>query len=424
MILTDKSENYGYYTKSIIQSDNSFLTNIPCGSHICGFYQNLDDLINMLAPFFKIGLENNEYCIWVISEISNNEARLMLRSHIPNFDQYLQKGQMEIIPYTECYLTHGKFDAEYVINSWIKRIDEAAAKGYNGVRASGNLSWVNKENWLAIQNYESIINERFNDLKMTAICTYQISNRTSFEIIDILKNHKYLFVYDGNKSNIISDVARVEKLDIMSKLSASVAHEIRNPLTSIKGFLQLMQGKREYAEYAPYFNIIFEEIDRINCIIGEFLSLARNKPSAFIKENLNNIINAIYPLIQADAIKNGSNIILELGNIYDIQVIPEDIRQLILNLVRNGLEAMPTGGNLTIRTYAMNGGIILEVADEGIGISPDIIDKIGSPFFTTKETGTGLGLAICNNIATKHNATLNFKANPKGTSFYVNFKNN
>ena len=72
----------------------------------------------------------------------------------------------------------------------------------------------------------------------------------------------------------------------------------------------------------------------------------------------------------------------------------------------------------------MNGEIILEVADEGIGISPDIIDVIGSPFYTTKDTGTGLGLAICNNIAIHHNATLNFKANPKGTSFYVQFKHN
>lgn len=346
----------------------------------------------------------------------------MIRKHIPNFDHYLQKGQMEILSYSEWYLPHGKFDGENVINSWIKKIDEAVARGYKGIRVSGNTTWLKKEDWQAFQNYESTIDKRINDLKMIVICTYQISKCTSYEIIDTVKNHKYLFVSDGNKSNIINDIARIEKLDMMSKMSASIAHEIRNPLTSIRGFLQLMQEKRAYAEYATYFNIMFEEIDRINSIIGEFLSLARNKSSGLIRGNLNNIINAIYPLIQADAIKNGNNIILELGDIYDIQVVPEDIRQLIFNLVRNGLEAMPTGGNLTIRTYIMNGEIILEVADEGTGISPDIIDVIGSPFYTTKDTGTGLGLAICNNIAIHHNATLNFKSNPKGTSFYIQFK--
>ena len=121
MILTD---NYEQYTKSIIQNDTSSFTNIPYGAHICGFYQCLDDLINMLAPYFKFGLENNEYCIWVTSDpISNKEAKLMIRKHIPNFDHYLQKGQMEILSYSEWYLPHGKFDGENVINSWIKKID-------------------------------------------------------------------------------------------------------------------------------------------------------------------------------------------------------------------------------------------------------------------------------------------------------------
>lgn len=277
MILTD---NYEQYTKSIIQSDTSSFTNIPYGAHICGFYQYLDDLINMLAPYFKFGLENNEYCIWVTSDpISNKEAKLMIRKHIPNFDHYLQKGQMEILSYSEWYLSHGKFDGENVINSWIKKLDEAVARGYKGIRVSGNTTWLKKEDWQAFQNYESTIDKRINDLKMIVICTYQISKCTSYEIIDTVKNHKYLFVSDGNKSNIINDIARIEKLDMMSKMSASIAHEIRNPLTSIRGFLQLMQEKRAYAEYATYFNIMFEEIDRINSIIGEFLSLARDRKS-------------------------------------------------------------------------------------------------------------------------------------------------
>ena len=79
----------------------------------------------MLGPYFKFGLENNEHCIWITSEpISNKKAKLMIKNYIPNLDHYLQKGQMEIIPYSEWYLTHGKFDGDNVLNSWIKKIDK------------------------------------------------------------------------------------------------------------------------------------------------------------------------------------------------------------------------------------------------------------------------------------------------------------
>jgi len=411
--------------QNIIQDDMTFLKNISWGTHICGFYQSMDDLINMLVPYFKFGLDNNEFCIWVTSEpFDNDKAKQILSERIPNFDYYLNRGQIEVLSYSDWYLHHDKFNGTDVLNLWIKKMDEAIAKGYNGIRISGNTTWLKKADWQAFQNYESEVDKRIDYLKMIAICTYQISKCNNYEIIDVVKNHKYLFVNNDHNYNIVNDITRLEQLDLISKMSASVAHEIRNPITSVKGFLQLLQEKNEYKKHIEYFNVMLEELDRANSIISEFLSLARNKASGLTRESLNNIINVIYPLLQADAIKNGNNIILELGEVPEILISPKDIRQLILNLVRNGLEAMQEGGNLTIRTYVDNSEIILEVADEGTGISPDIAEKINSPFFTTKDTGTGLGLAICNNIAIQHNATLNFTTSPKGTTFYVHFKLN
>ncbi|MPN56485.1 Sporulation kinase A [bioreactor metagenome] len=99
-----------------------------------------------------------------------------------------------------------------------------------------------------------------------------------------------------------------------------------------------------------------------------------------------------------------------------------EIRQVILNLARNGLEAMESGGTLTIGTTAEKGEIILYVKDEGPGLKPEFIDKIGTPFFTTKEKGTGLGLAVCYSIAARHKAKLEFESSFRGTTFKMRFR--
>ncbi|MHB1126144.1 MAG: ATP-binding protein [Bacillota bacterium] len=100
----------------------------------------------------------------------------------------------------------------------------------------------------------------------------------------------------------------------------------------------------------------------------------------------------------------------------------KEIRQLIINLARNGLEAMPPGGVLTIRTYLEGKEVVLAVEDRGKGISSEVMNKIGTPFFTTKDNGTGLGLAICYSIASRHNATLKIETSPEGSAFFVRFE--
>jgi len=414
-----------YINNDLAQDGAYIFKDIPWGSHICGIYQSIDDLINMLIPFFKFGLQKNEFCIWITSEfINKNQAKQLLRNYMPEYDYYEGKGQIEILSYEEWYLQSGEFNVTEVLSSWDKKIDEALNKGFLGIRASGDITWLNNIIRPVFQNYESILNNKFNQLKLIAICTYQLSKCTDIELINVINNHKYLLVNNENNFNLISDLDRLERMDVLSKMSASIAHEIRNPITSVKGLLQLLQQKSENKEYADYFNIMIEEIDRANGIISEFLSLAKNKESSPVSESLNDIINKMFPLLQADAIKNGINIILELKEIPMITIEQSDIRQLILNLVRNGMEAMPTGGNLTIRTSMTNGEVVLEVEDEGIGIRPELASKIGLPFFTTKNNGTGLGIAICKNIAMKYNAILDFKTSPGGTTFYVKFKLN
>ena len=226
----------------------------------------------------------------------------------------------------------------------------------------------------------------------------------------------------SERKRLAKEAATVERLDLVGSMAAGIGQEIRNPLTTVRGFLQMLISKEDCQEYCGHLELMLQEIDRANAIITDFLSLAKAKPSESRRGNLNTIIGILLPLLEAGAILYHKTIKTELGDIPDIPLDDKDIRQLILNLVRNGLDAMPPRGTLTIKTAARGKEVLLSVQDQGKGIPPDVSEKLGTPFFTTKEYGVGLGLAVCYSIAARHNATINFESNPTGTVFHVRFK--
>lgn len=224
------------------------------------------------------------------------------------------------------------------------------------------------------------------------------------------------------QKQIGKEIARLDRLNLVGEMAAGIGHEIRNPMTTVRGFLQMLGEKADCIKYKDYFSLMIEELDRANSIITEFLSLAKNKAVEFKMKKLNDIINVIYPLIAADALVTDKYIEVELADIPELLLDEKEIRQLILNLVRNGLEAMPAGSKLTIKTISEGNDIMLAVIDSGKGIEPDILEKLGAPFCTTKENGTGLGLAVCYSIAARHNAAITVDTGPSGTTFNVRFK--
>jgi len=217
------------------------------------------------------------------------------------------------------------------------------------------------------------------------------------------------------------EISRLNGLNLIGEMAAGIAHEIRNPMTTVKGFLQLLGEKKEYKQHETIFNLMVSELDRANSLITEFLSLSKNKAVDLIPEDLNSIIENLQPMIHADAMVADKYVNLELNKIKYLLADGKEIRQLILNLVRNGFEAMSSGGKLTIKTYMLENTVVLVIQDQGTGINPKVIDKIGTPFFTTKDNGTGLGLAICYSIVARHNAFIEFDTGTSGTTFYVSF---
>ncbi|GMA99013.1 ATP-binding protein [Pelosinus sp. IPA-1] len=216
-------------------------------------------------------------------------------------------------------------------------------------------------------------------------------------------------------------IDRLSCLNLVGQLAASIGHEIRNPMTTVRGYLRFMQKKLDFTGYDEQFTMMIQELDRANAIITDFLALAKNRVNGFAIQNINDIIQDISPLMEAMASEMGHYIIFDLGQVPNFLLDKIDIHKALINLVKNGFEAMDGKGTVIVRTYKKEDCIILQVEDEGKGIPKEIVDKLGTPFYTTKEKGTGLGLSVCNEIANRHNATLEIKTSAAGSIFSLAF---
>ncbi len=401
-----------------------YLSEIPWGTHISCLYNTDKDLTSLLVSYFRAGLQNNEFCLFIYSDQrAANESIQHLSGKIPGFQDYCSKEQVEFINYRDWYLKYSDLDENYLFASWIKKINEVLAKGFDGIRLFSDTAWLEKSFWKKFIDYERMVQKKFVDYNIIAICAYQLKNLNSLEILDIVNSHNFTFVVSqesiNNKSNAIT---RYDRLNIISKMAASLAHEVRNPLTTVRGFLQLLQLKDDLREYKSYFELMMDELDRSNMIINEYLSLARDTDGNAEKFNINQLLKNLLPLLQAGALRHNKNVDLITGEVDDIIFCPSGLRQIVHNLIQNALDAMEPGKTVTIKTYNLKDHVVLEVKDQGKGIAKDMLNKIGMPFMTDKKHGSGLGLSICYNIAERYNASIDFTTGTSGTSFYVRFK--
>ncbi|WP_339317713.1 ATP-binding protein [Paenibacillus sp. FSL R10-2734] len=219
-----------------------------------------------------------------------------------------------------------------------------------------------------------------------------------------------------------SELDHVERLSLVGQMAAGITHEIRNPMAVVRGFLQLMREKSS-DDLDSYYQIVLEELDRANSIINDFLSLAQSRISDKEKVLLHRIIEEVSPLLWADANLRGQSVELKLNaSIHELDLNVREIKQLILNLGRNGMEAMGPKGVLTLETHSTQDKVELIVRDRGIGMSESQREMLFSPFFTTKREGTGLGLSLCLGIVERHNGKINVESvEGEGTVFTISF---
>ncbi|WP_181833160.1 ATP-binding protein [Bacillus taeanensis] len=218
-----------------------------------------------------------------------------------------------------------------------------------------------------------------------------------------------------------------EKLSTAGKLAAAIAHEIRNPLTSVKGFLQLINKDNSNISFIP---LILEEIERIEKIVNEMLVLAKPQAQHFGQCDITKLLEQTVILLNSEAVMHNVEIVMNdietsLPKIYCDQ---NQLKQVFINIFKNGIEAMPKGGNIFVNARSdFQDWILIQFIDQGYGIPKEKIRALGEPFYTTKDTGTGLGLMYSFNIIKNHHGKISFSSEEnKGTTVTltlpINFK--
>jgi two-component system, NtrC family, sensor histidine kinase HydH len=226
-------------------------------------------------------------------------------------------------------------------------------------------------------------------------------------------------VYTELRQNI-ERLKKTERLTAAGQLSASLAHEIRNPLASISGAAGILtRGQASAESRAECLDILTKESQRLNKLLTNFLTFARPRLPRFQATLPSEMIYSVAALAQHVAGEKGVSLEVEVpSDPREIDCDPEQIKQLLLNLLLNAIQATPNKGAVLIRAHFVARTLQIEVCDEGMGIAPEERDRIFEPFFTTKESGTGLGLAIAANIAAQHGGTLTCRANSGGGAIF------
>jgi two-component system sensor histidine kinase HydH len=199
-----------------------------------------------------------------------------------------------------------------------------------------------------------------------------------------------------------------------------LAHEIRNPLGSLEGSVEILrrpelpeQTRQEFAEMAK------KEVARLKGLVTNFLEFARPSAPRRILIEPQVLLESVGQLAGETAKMAGIAIRIESGHVPAVFVDAEQIKQVLLNLILNAVQAMPSGGEISLRSHQENGSILLEIADQGVGIPEENLERIFDPFFTTRAGGTGLGLSIAYQIINRHGGHLSVRNNPNGGSTFI-----
>ena len=202
---------------------------VPWGTHFCQFYQGKEDLLEILVPYFKQGLENNEFCMWVTSEpLGAEDAKKALKEKVKNLDEYIKKGQIEILDFKQWYTKSGTFDADKVLQGWVEKLKQGQRKRFDGLRLTGNAFWLEKKNWEDFIEYEENVNNVIGKYRMLAICTYSLDKRGASEIIDVVSTHQFTLIKKEGKWQLIESSERKKDKEALSESETRYGDLVEN----------------------------------------------------------------------------------------------------------------------------------------------------------------------------------------------------
>src|SRR5256886_8627664 len=249
--------------------------NIPWGTHFCLFYETRAVLLETVVSYCKAGLENQEFCLWVVAEpLTGEDARRALKRAVPDLDQYFADHSIEIVAAREWYFQDGTFDLNRVISLWNAKLASASARGYAGVRVTGDTAWLEKKDWKDFCEYEEALNDSVANQRLAVLCTYPLAAGGAAEILDVVRTHQFatakrrgswdvietaglkqakaeikrlneeleqrviertrqLTAASGALREVQAELAHVTRVTTLGEVTASFAHELKQPLAAI-----------------------------------------------------------------------------------------------------------------------------------------------------------------------------------------------
>lgn len=445
---------------------------VPWGTHFCQFYKTKQDLIDILVPYFREGLEHNEYCMWVTSlPLAADEARAAIRCAMPDFDRYLAKGQIEIIPYTDWYLKGGVFDQKRVLDGWVERLQRALRDGYAGLRLSGNTFWLEKPDWHYFTDYEEAVNGVIGKFRMMALCTYSMDRCGADEVIDVVRNHQFALIKREGDWVLIESSERkraeeaimrlnwelteavealraksvelesanvkLKELDrLKSMFISSMSHELRTPLNTIIGFsgilLQGIVGELT-EEQRKQLTMVKESADHLLALINDIIDISKIEAGrAEVAVGDFDLVELVRDAVDSVAVAAREKGLTLSVSAPDALVIAGDRRrtkQILVNLLGNAVKFTDSGG-IDVDVVRRGRGVEIAVRDTGIGIRKDDLGKLFAAFsqILTEgrvREGSGLGLYLSQKIAKVIGGNISVQSEPgKGSVFTLSLPSN
>jgi signal transduction histidine kinase len=401
---------------------------VPWGTHLCFFYDSINDYLDIIKPYIKTGLENNEFCSWIVpKELEKEKALEILHTEIPNLDCYLKKRQIEILQCSEFYLHKGRFDGDAVVMKWENKLDNALAAGFDGLRIEGDCSWVGTNQWKNFIDYGSEIGNVILNKKILAFCSFSIKKIGAKEIIDVIKNHQYSLIRHNEKwifaKSFVDMVDKLLEIQIHIKRENIElikqgalkdtffnisSHEIKTPLTSIKGYTQMLLKEQLGTineEQKKILGVLKQNADYLDHLINNYLGLVQLQTGTMkfmvekitIKNLIKDTLDIMYPLVESKKIKINVRLADKLPS---LSIDVDKVKQVLINIIGNAIKFSPKKTSIKINVKKKNEYILFEIQDFGLGIPKNEHEKIFDMFFRSESIqdknikGTGLGLPI------------------------------
>ncbi len=225
---------------------------VPWGTHFFMFYESKEDLLDVLVPYFKAGLESGELCLWLVSEpLTEEEARNALHKAVPNLERYLADRSIEILGGQRFYVSGDNLDLQRAIRTWAEKTASALSRGYAGLRVSASTAWLERKDWNAFSDYESAVNQSIRNWRMTALCTYPLAGSTAAEILDVTRTHHFAIARRNKAWEVVETSELKQAKSEIKRLNDELERRVverTQQLTAANEALKKEIAERERAE--------------------------------------------------------------------------------------------------------------------------------------------------------------------------------